>query len=651
MGDIKWIPLEGVNLSAANLACAEKLRRFGFAVCCGEFGSEKFTKAGLCVYDVLQEKKNPDILLITSNQEMYAWYRILMTAFGADFKIITGAANALLFFSPDCPNLYIMSSDALGGDNVLRKKAGDDFVWDLIVIDEEHACTAPDYKKYNAGIPWKCGRLLIMASVPAATEPDMEGLRSLIKNKLGDSATADADKLSFGLGSSVYNSEDPVMRYYDEKVYRGETKRSVIFREYEFEESAISGLRRKVEIRSGVPAYRFGGNIFEEYDCKEEYKKLYRKNIYTRSDVEDLCEFDKKLKCFLELMDEITADDNNRVMVYCSDKNTVDYLNKVLGCVYKGMLIRVARGELIRSENIIRKLRVDDSTAFPRMIIGSDELGAVGDGFDRINYIINYELPATAAMLDRRMTRHGFKGEADRKFVIFRDKNKQFDSRMLDEILFGTVSDAFCGELPTRNILFDIEGRGEHLFAAVSKLKYILSYASEVDNCMDLVKKTKCDYCLSGAQTVSNGRQLAEFAKKRLGALYKAFGLSESSTNEEIKAAAEGLSGLCVINDGRIEKVPDEELKRMAESFSGEGYKELPFASEAIKGFADAKSFIDELHEGGNFHLAVKERLLELTDCIQYPVLFGIWRYRVREQGSKKSFEDYIRIYNEGIDG
>jgi len=649
LGDIKWIPLEGVNLSAANLACAEKLRRFGFAVCCGEFGSEKFTKAGLCVYDVLQEKKDPDILLITSNQEMYAWYRILMTSFGADFKIITGAANSLLFFSPDCPNLYIMSSDALGGDNALRKKAGDDFVWDLIVIDEEHGSAAPDYRKYSANIPWKCGRMLIMATVPAASDADKEGLSSLIKGKLTGEAP-EADKLSFGIGSSAYNSEDPVMRYYDEKVYRG-TKRSVIFKEYEFDESVLGGLRRKVEIRSGVPAYRFGGNIFEEYDCGEEQKRLYRKNIYTRSDVEDLCAFDKKLKCFLELMDEITADENNRAMVYCSDKNTADYLNKVLSCVYKGMLIRVARGELIRSENIIRKLRVDDSAVFPRIIIGGDELGAVGDGFDRINYIINYELPSTAATLERRMTRHGFKGEADRKFVIFRDKNKQFDSRILDEILFGTVYDAFCGLLPTRNILFDIEGRGEHLRSAVSKLKYILSYASEVDNCMDLIKKTKCDYCLLGAQSVSNGKQLAEFAKNRLLALYKAFGLSDSSTDDDISAAAEALSGLCVINDGRIEKVSDEELSKMAESFSGEGYKELPFASEAIKGFADAKSFIDELHEGGNFHLAVKEQLAALTDCIQYPVLFGIWRYRVREQGSKKSFEDYIRIYNEGIDG
>ena len=50
-----------------------------------------------------------------------------------------------------------------------------------------------------------------------------------------------------------------------------------------------------------------------------------------------------------------------------------------------------------------------------------------------------------------------------------------------------------------------------------------------------------------------------------------------------------------------------------------------------------------------NFHLNIKTELSELVDSIQYPVLFGIWRYRVREQDSTKSFKEYIRIYNEGI--
>ena len=110
MSNFKWMPLAGLNLSAANLAAAEKLRRFSFAVNCGEFGSEKYTKAGLCIYDVLAEKENPNILIVTSKSELYSWYRVMVTGLGADFKIITGAPNSLLFFNKFGAGLYMTVS-------------------------------------------------------------------------------------------------------------------------------------------------------------------------------------------------------------------------------------------------------------------------------------------------------------------------------------------------------------------------------------------------------------------------------------------------------------------------------------------------------------------------------------------------------------
>ena len=87
----------------------------------------------------------------------------------------------------------------------------------------------------------------------------------------------------------------------------------------------------------------------------------------------------------------------------------------------------------------------------------------------------------------------------------------------------------------------------------------------------------------------------------------------------------------------------------MGASFSDDGWKKQPFAAEAVVGVDEAKKHIDELHSGDNFHLSGKNELSELGDSIQYPVLYGIWRYRVREQDSDRSFADYIRIYNDGI--
>ena len=108
------------------------------------------------------------------------------------------------------------------------------------------------------------------------------------------------------------------------------------------------------------------------------------------------------------------------------------------------------------------------------------------------------------------------------------------------------------------------------------------------------------------------------------------------------------ISGLCEANpSGRLEKAKD--AAALAASFEGEGYLNQPFASEAVKGLADAKAEIDELHKGDNFHLKIKQEINSLNDNIQDSVLYGIWKYRAKEQDSDHTFKDYIKIYNDGI--
>lgn len=639
-----------MELSAVNLAAAEKLRKFGFAVICGEFGSEKLTKAGICIYDVLQQKENPNILLITSSMELYGWYRILTTGIGADFKIITEAPDALAFFSESCPNLFLMSSEALAGKNVLKTKAGDNFVWDLIIIDEEQNASVPDYDYYRKNISWKSEKLLVTAPFPAKNDEDSSRLAALISGILKDESLAEQTKyLAFGMVVSEFDEDCAAMRYFDKRVYIGELKRNISFCDYSFNSDTVSSLRRKVDLLTGNPVYRYGGNIFEEYDC-EAYKRVYQKSVYTRSDVEDLRAFDKKLDSFLNLMDDILKEENRRAIIYCCDKNTVDFLKKALSCVYNNDgIIRAAKGELFRAEDIKRKFRVDDSTVYPRIIIGMDGMGAVGEGLDRIDCIINYELPSSAALLERRMTRHGSAREADRQFIIFRDGNGLFDSRMLDKVLYGGIESGFCGELPTRNILLDIPDKGKSLNSVISDLKYIYSFAVEVDSCFDLIKRVKCEYIHLGAKDISNSKQLAEFAQGLLERLYKLFGLTEDSSESEISEAIEAIDGLCVIRDGRLEKLPSETLTDMARGFEDESYKSQPFASEALNGLAEAKAEIDAMHDSKGYHLTVKNQVNELPDCVKYSVLFGIWRYRVRERDSQRSFKDFVKIFNDGM--
>ncbi len=654
MSNFKWMPLACLNLSAANLAAAEKLRSFGFVVNCGEFGQEKYTKASLGIYDVLAAKENANILIVSDTATVYSWYRVLVTGIGADFKIVTGAADPLVYFNEHSAGLYIVSSETLFKENVLKTKLGRRFVWDLVIIDEEMNADVPDYKKYRDNFVWTADRLMINAPFPARTEDDRNELCELIKAVLDNSElSANAEKVTFGVSAARMNDGLPVMRYFDKSVYTGDAKRNVTFVDYGFSDETMQNLRRRVDLRSGLPTYLYGGNVFEGFDCEkyEREKKIYLKPFYGRSDVEDLRAFDKKLDAMLKVCGEIMDDPQSRMMIYVCDKNTMDYLSKALTCLY-GADVHVAREELNKNDEIKRKLSVDGVVPLPRIVIGTDSLGTSGDDIENITHIINYELPMTPVLLERRMTRHGG-DESKRKFMIFRDSNKLFDSCMLDKVLFLQLETAFCGELPARNILLDIPEKAESVNGLIADLKYTRDYAKQVDNCLDLIKKVKCEYTIPMTGKITNSKQLAEFASAMLARLYKLLGLSEKSTSDDISTAMGALDGLCVINDGKLETAPDRES--MAKSFEDDSYTNLPFASEAVIGLAEAKSAIDELHnaeKSENFHLKIKQEISELEDGIQYPVLFGIWKYRAKESDvnrSDRSFKDYIKIYNDGI--
>lgn len=643
---VKWIPLEGMELRAADLAPAEKLRKFGFSLVCCSFGSGKLTKAGLCIYDVLAEKETPNILVVTSAREIYGWYRILMTGIGADFKVINGAANEIVFFTGDSSNLYLCPPAALDAANGLKTKVPADFQWDLIIVDDEQSLSAPDCRKLSERIPWKSERLLMFTQFPAQNGEERAALSEFVKSTLAEEANAScADGLDFTVNGVPLGYDTPLLLAGDKHICSGAL--NVETADYGFDDAFLAGLRRRSDIRTGLPSYKYGGNIFEDYDV-EDMKGLYQKSTYTPSDVAELRAVDKKLDCFLNLADKVASDENSRAMIYCCDRNTVDYLRKVLSAMYSESRVKTARSELFSNKDILRKLQVDDSTVYPKFVIAMDDISAVGDGLDRITDVFSYELPDSAVLLERRVTRHGTAHEADRRFVFFRDSNKLFDSRMLGKVLYASLPNAFCGDIPARNVLLDIPAKGEYIAELVADLRYAESYASEVDSCYDLIKKVKADYELLGAGNLSNARHLAEFAGKLLAKVCRFYGIEKDSSPEEIAAAADKLSGLCQAADGALSAVPAVMVEKISKSLDADPAAQ-PFGEEAIAGLEQAKQRVNELHSGSHYHLMIKNDIQSLNDCIQYPVLYNIWKYRVREQDSVRSFRDFIRIYNDGM--
>ena len=103
-----------------------------------------------------------------------------------------------------------------------------------------------------------------------------------------------------------------------------------------------------------------------------------------------------------------------------------------------------------------------------------------------------------------------------------------------------------------------------------------------------------------------------------------------------------------MVTDGALSAVSSDDLAKIASSLD-QNPAEQPFGAEVIAGVEEAHKHINELHSGKNYHLMIKNDIQSLNDCIQYPVLYGIWRYRVREQDSVRSFRDFIKIYNDGF--
>lgn len=646
--NLKWIPLGGLDLTPANLAPAEKLRKFGFAIDCCEFGSEKLTKTELCIFDVLSETDNPSVLLVAPRRLIYGWYRILMSGIGTEFKVVSGAANEIVFFSEKGTNLFLLPSDALGARNPLKSRVPESFEWDLLIIDEEQSLKAPDYAALTENIPWKTQRLLLITQFPASDDEEKAALASMIKAKLVNTEQhAAADSLDFSAETLPLSYENPVLMVNDKRVYTGEIKRRMEFVDYTINADLLTGLRRRMDLRSGVPTYKYGGNIYEDYEG-EEFKSVYRKSVYTEADVADLKNADTKLGQLIRLTDDVMSNPDYRAIIYFCDKNTEEYVYKVLHTLYSAASMKVVRGELFSNADILRKLQPDDSKVYPKILLATDDIGAVGDAFDRVTHVINYELPLSPVLFERRITRHGSKRESDRTFYIFRDSNGCFDSRILDKALYGALPSAFCGNMPSRNVLLDLDRKGEFLNNLISDLRYIESYSKEVDSCYDLIKRVKGEYEAFGAGKITTAKQLAEFSGKLLEKLCGFYGISRDSSAEDISAALSSVYGLCTVFDGVLVPVLSDITKKAADSLDKDPTMQ-PFGYAAVAGMAQAHGKIDRQHGDTNFHIVLRNELREMEDCLVFPVLYGIWRYDIKEKGENVPFRDFVRIYNDGI--
>ena len=657
--EIKWISYYGKDISAISCSFHEKLNKFGFCLVLDEYGADKSTKAQISILDTVLEKQTPNILLICPRHLMHSWYRLVVTSNGVDFKMISGSSKAITYFNENMPNTYIIAEEALASDNSLMQRFADaGLTWDLVIIDAGLSTSGIKCDLYTEHLRAKTEKLVILSPIPCGYMQSYDEIRGLVKSLLADESKAAAvDSISFDKKTICFDPDTPVMRYFDKSVYNGEVSRNVTMLEYEFSQDFISNSRRLIDIKTGLPLYAQGGNIFEEYGL--EAKKTYTKPSYNVADVQELRDVDKKLDCFLTKLDDVLKGSENRAVVYCVTGSTILYLKKVISALYPNIngLLKIDRGDIFntRYDNFTNETR-DNA----RIVLTVDKIGSINPQVKNFTHIFNYELPDSPVIFEQRAARHGGKNEQSREFIIFSDKNNLLDSRMLSKVLFGKIYKSIVAGLPGRNVLFDIPNAAQLITNGIRDLQYVCSYTGEVSNCHDVITQFRADYNISPLIDISTAVKTHEYTKLKLDKIYRAFGIEnrikENTTTDEkvlkpmIKEALERFSGSLLYLDEQqhIVALGGAELEESLYSEQFRAYKERCTTDDISSGIRAAQKMFENFitdNKNAELRLCVNE----LPDTLKMPVLLNSWRFLTDNFMIQETFRQFMKKYNEGV--
>lgn len=657
--EIKWISYYGKDISAISCSFHEKLNKFGFCLVLDEYGADKSTKAQISILDTVLEKQTPNILLICPRHLMHSWYRSVVTSNGVDFKMISGSSKAITYFNENMPNTYIIAEEALASDNSLMQRFADaGLTWDLVIIDAGLSTSGIKCDLYTEHLRAKTEKLVILSPIPCGYMQSYDEIRGLVKSLLADESKAAAvDSISFDKKTICFDPDTPVMRYFDKSVYNGEVSRNVTMLEYEFSQDFISNSRRLIDIKTGLPLYAQGGNIFEEYGL--EAKKTYTKPSYNVADVQELRDVDKKLDCFLTKLDDVLKGSDNRAVVYCVTGSTILYLKKVISALYPNIngLLKIDRGDIFntRYDNFTNETR-DNA----RIVLTVDKIGSINPQVKNFTHIFNYELPDSPVIFEQRAARHGGKNEQSREFIIFSDKNNLLDSRMLSKVLFGKIYKSIVAGLPGRNVLFDIPNAAQLITNGIRDLQYVCSYTGEVSNCHDVITQFRADYNISPSIDISTAVKTHEYTKLKLDKIYRAFGIEnrikENTTTDEkvlkpmIKEALERFSGSLLYLDEQqhIVALGGAELEESLYSEQFRAYEERCTTDDISSGIRAAQKMFENFitdNKNAELRLCVNE----LPDTVKMPVLLNSWRFLTDNFMIQETFRQFMKKYNEGV--
>jgi hypothetical protein len=630
MNNIEWLWTSGISFDSHTLAVPEKLSKHGYAVALGRMETGKTQTAGLCIHDVLAEKENPNIVIITPEHLARNWYFSLLWDMGLEFKYSGVFEKSLDLFSDSISNLCIVSAERLAENPVLSQAGGSGIIWDLMIVDMPLTGEEADITEQLKNMKVKVKKLLINspADIEKNLDTKLEKLSALVK------AVLQRNKKEKNAECAIIMDE-PDGNVAAGRNMTGDYDIKTI--NYKIDNSVIAKTERIDDKRLGIPLYSYGGNIFEEYNLKE--RKTYLNDEYGKTQLKDLLAADGKLEAFLKEIVTLLADSENRIVVYCTSANTVKYVSKALWacnggkkgiCVYDRNCSTVTDAEFVNGEF------GSASAEEPNIIVADDKAGSRFLNVERITHIINYEYPESPATLEQRLTRTGRNpAKTDKKpaFYIFCDDDYKFDGRMLRKTVLSNIGRAFS-RIPDKNLLFNIDGIEEHLIVLILDLKFIADNAKD-----DMVESFRVEY---NAPEVNTAKDAAATAQMRLKSIVEMFGLHDVMKQKEIDGErlfmeisemVEKLKGgrVCLDEKGVMKiagkEKPPAEAKNTAEMKSAAG------SAGKLTGKKE------------DFEL-IKAAMEKLSYNQKLTALIGVWKHYRFGLKITRSYKEFIELYN-----
>ncbi len=651
--DIKWITSGNLEHDPFFFSIPEKLDTFGYCIDFTGYGEGKADKAQLCILDVANKKEEPNILIICPDGSKESWYIALLKGVGLDFKFVNAARDAVSYFSPGTSNMMLLDEKVLaeGEGSAFDPIRKSGMMWDLIIIDGSGAVDGMDYSLYTNNIGMKTSKLLILAPYPSEYTQAPDGIKEIVKALLNDENMAKGvDDYTIDENVMKFTMESPFVNYPRE--LRSDNAVTIV--RYEFPEAEIPA-NLHIDEQAGS-RYSHGGNVFEEYNLPEA--SIYKKQEYTPSDAQTLKNKDRKLGKFLEIIDGIMNSDDKTAVVYFKSEATVNYIEKILSAIYYDKRNNIRYLDKTRFDTRLLKQWYETAPEKRfKVILTSDRMTEGMGIYSPITHIINYELPDSPVELQQRYMRRSLDPSVNNpEFIIFLDNNGVFDTRVLSRALAGNLYKAFRVNVPSENIMFNIEGIETMLAEIIADIKYVADYTGAVGSSFDIISKFRQDYNIPSARDLTTAPKTHDYAQRKLQTIAKALGVDDMIGEKDLDKAAltekitakvnEIRSGFSYFDkDGKISTIPHNTAKT-AEFKQFAGYLDgNPFNL----GLKNAREELQKAVSGKKEYAYIKNVITEIPDALKPAVLYNIWIYWHKTLGIGGSYAEFIKAYNEGV--